>query len=322
MLVDHLRSSLKQIQVRATQLHGWGQQPTLPATDRAKMLNQANRLDEYFTRAVSEISAIQKEMIESGSEDMFSGPRWVSFFNGEASSTIATGVSAGSGVPSSTGLGEAGLHSASPGIKGRPISSLGGASRIPGQSGLLSPTGIGAGGPSGSAGHAPPVTPVSLGSAISHMASQFSRHNAASMTLDGAGAGAGTAVTSGGATGVANGAGSGSGARVLSKRKIQELVGEIDPNERLEPEVEDILCDIADEFIESVTSFACQLAKHRKSNVLEAKDVQLHLERNWNIRIPGFSADEIRSVRKATLPASHQQRMQAINMMKNVKKFD
>ncbi|KAJ2373826.1 hypothetical protein IW150_003429, partial [Coemansia sp. RSA 2607] len=44
------------------------------------------------------------------------------------------------------------------------------------------------------------------------------------------------------------------GSRILSKRKIQELVGEIDPLERLEPAVEDILCDIADEFIESVTA--------------------------------------------------------------------
>ncbi|CAG8710626.1 8926_t:CDS:2, partial [Dentiscutata erythropus] len=128
----------------------------------------------------------------------------------------------------------------------------------------------------------------------------------------------------------------------LSKRKIQQLVDQIDPKERLEPEVEDnncppnlpkfdssfgfsfshinvsviylyfqMLLEIADEFITSVSSFACLLAKHRKSDTLEVKDLQLHLERNWNIRIPGFASDEIRSVRKTIVPSSHQQKMLA-----------
>ncbi|KAJ1953287.1 Transcription initiation factor TFIID subunit 12 [Dispira parvispora] len=110
--------------------------------------------------------------------------------------------------------------------------------------------------------------------------------------------------------------------RMLSKRKIQELVAQIDPAERLEPEVEDMLCEIADEFIESVASFACQLAKHRKSRVLEAKDVQLHLERNWNIRIPGFAAERIRSLRKPIVHPTHQQRMQSIGLMRSMKRFD
>ncbi|KAF9580379.1 hypothetical protein BGW38_003010 [Lunasporangiospora selenospora] len=99
---------------------------------------------------------------------------------------------------------------------------------------------------------------------------------------------------------------------LITKRKIQEMVAQIDPTERLEPEVEDILLELADEFIESVTQFACRLATHRKSSTLDVKDVQLHLERNWNIRIPGFASEEIRSVRKSVVPASHTQRITAV----------
>ncbi|KAK0444473.1 transcription initiation factor TFIID subunit A-domain-containing protein [Armillaria borealis] len=78
------------------------------------------------------------------------------------------------------------------------------------------------------------------------------------------------------------------------RRTIQDLVASVDPNVKIEPDVEDLLLSIADEFIDSVTNFSCRLAKHRGGDTLEVRDLQLHLERNHNIRIPGFASDETR----------------------------
>jgi len=52
-----------------------------------------------------------------------------------------------------------------------------------------------------------------------------------------------------------------------------------------------MLLQIADDFIESVVTAACQLARHRKSNTLEVKDVQLHLGEGLEYAAPsGLSA--------------------------------
>ncbi|XP_036253159.1 transcription initiation factor TFIID subunit 12 isoform X2 [Molothrus ater] len=81
---------------------------------------------------------------------------------------------------------------------------------------------------------------------------------------------------------------------------------------RLSPESNQMLLQIADDFIESVVTAACQLARHRKSNTLEVKDVQLHLERQWNMWIPGFGSEEIRPYKKACTTEAHKQRMALI----------
>lgn len=64
----------------------------------------------------------------------------------------------------------------------------------------------------------------------------------------------------------------------LDKERLQHLVREVDPNEQLEEEVEDVLLSLADDFVDSLVSSSCMVAKHRKSKTLEISDVQMVLE--------------------------------------------
>jgi len=120
-------------------------------------------------------------------------------------------------------------------------------------------------------------------------------------------------------TGVASGSHLDSSSLVLSKKRLQDLVKEIDPMEVLDEDVEDVLLQIADDFIENVVTSGCMMAKHRKSSTLEVKDVQLHLQRNWNMWIPGFGGEELRPYKKAAVTDAHKQRLALIK--KTLKKF-
>ena len=63
----------------------------------------------------------------------------------------------------------------------------------------------------------------------------------------------------------------------ITKRKLTELVNQIDPNERLDPDVESVLLDISDDFLENLVTFAAKLAKHRGSDSIEVKDLMIPL---------------------------------------------
>ncbi|RDL33862.1 uncharacterized protein BP5553_08230 [Venustampulla echinocandica] len=95
----------------------------------------------------------------------------------------------------------------------------------------------------------------------------------------------------------------GEGDRVLSRKKLDELVKQVTgggqgDGQSLTPEVEESMLTVADTFVDQVLHAACKIAKERGSKVLEIRDIQLTLERGYNIRIPGYSSDEIRTVRK------------------------
>ena len=115
------------------------------------------------------------------------------------------------------------------------------------------------------------------------------------------------------------------GERVLNKRKLKELVASVASEEgeseiNIDGDVEELLLDLADEFVTSVTSFASKLARHRHSENLDVRDVQLHLERNWNIRIPGYAADEIRMIRKFVPNSVHNSKLNGVFINKSVDK--
>lgn len=52
---------------------------------------------------------------------------------------------------------------------------------------------------------------------------------------------------------------------------------EVDPTVQLDEEVEEMLLQLADDFIDTTLNAACSLAKHRHAPTVELKDVQLHL---------------------------------------------
>lgn len=101
--------------------------------------------------------------------------------------------------------------------------------------------------------------------------------------------------------------------KLLSAGKIQELVARVDPTEKVDAVVEEMLLQLADEFIYNVATCASTLAKHRGSNTLDVADLQFHLDKHWDIRIPGFAAPEqaMPVARRSTVEA-HQKRLQLV----------
>ncbi|KAI0516969.1 hypothetical protein F5B22DRAFT_605718 [Xylaria bambusicola] len=113
------------------------------------------------------------------------------------------------------------------------------------------------------------------------------------------------------------------GDHVLSKKKLDELVRQVcgggspgADGKYLTPDVEEAVLSVADTFVDDVLHMACRLAKERGSKVLEIRDIQLVLERVYNIRIPGYTSDELRTVRKVQPSPNWIAKMSAIQAAK------
>ncbi|KAJ5110938.1 hypothetical protein N7532_001473 [Penicillium argentinense] len=73
---------------------------------------------------------------------------------------------------------------------------------------------------------------------------------------------------------------------------------------------------MADDFVDDVITQACRLAKLRPSSSLEIRDIQLVLERNYNMRISGFATDDLRTVKKPQPTQGWLQKMSAVQAAK------
>lgn len=73
--------------------------------------------------------------------------------------------------------------------------------------------------------------------------------------------------------------------RLQLARVLKEVGG---PHVKLEPEVELVLLHLVDDFVMRLTQSASLCAAHRGSTALDVDDVNLALEMDHGIQIPGF----------------------------------
>ncbi len=79
---------------------------------------------------------------------------------------------------------------------------------------------------------------------------------------------------------------------LLSSNSLRALLASVAENETMDPLVESALVRMADEFTADVCKAAVELAAHRRSQVIQPKDVLFVLANDYNIDIPGGAWSE------------------------------
>ncbi|KAJ8605852.1 hypothetical protein CTAYLR_000532 [Chrysophaeum taylorii] len=77
--------------------------------------------------------------------------------------------------------------------------------------------------------------------------------------------------------------------------RLESLLKEVDVNFELEPEAQELVLRMTEDFVNRVTRRAAAYAKHRKSSTLDAVDLQLCLEKHWNINVPGLPSQRAKA---------------------------
>jgi hypothetical protein len=72
--------------------------------------------------------------------------------------------------------------------------------------------------------------------------------------------------------------------------RLRSLLHDIDPRFTLAADTEDLLLQMVDDFVGSLSTQSLKVAQHRSSNVLEVADVQLCLEKQWGMPWLGVGA--------------------------------
>jgi transcription initiation factor TFIID subunit TAF12 len=75
---------------------------------------------------------------------------------------------------------------------------------------------------------------------------------------------------------------------LVTKETLASLLQKSHATEKLDGDVEDLLLEMAADFVKQSLTQACILSKHRKSTILEVKDVQLPVQKKFGITIPGY----------------------------------
>eukprot|EP00123_Amoebidium_parasiticum_P012390 comp21319_c0_seq1/m.29189 comp21319_c0_seq1/g.29189 ORF comp21319_c0_seq1/g.29189 comp21319_c0_seq1/m.29189 type:complete len:296 (-) comp21319_c0_seq1:494-1381(-) len=94
---------------------------------------------------------------------------------------------------------------------------------------------------------------------------------------------------------------------VLFKRKLNDLMAQIDSRQKLDEDVEDLLQEYCEHLVEDAVRHSCLLAHHRGSSSLEPEDITLHIRQKWQVPAEGGQGGPVRPRLRRNRPRPFQE---------------